>query len=261
MTVTELLLQHTEGADDLLRSLHADKILGAVAGVPAMAALAFMTSVGGDVQQEAIAKLTAQGVAQEQAADLVNRATEKIVEKVEAEHGAQAFTGNADSADVIAAIQVLESSEASNGQKATLLGAALALQFAMLWVRGKIREFVDQLNLERVWAWLETGGFGAALLLVLLAPALLLVFTALLAVGSVVALIGLRFASAVADAARRRPCPACGVSARVEASRCPRCRAAIEPTRLLGGQLLPAPMLPVPVGDAASAPIVVAGTG
>jgi hypothetical protein len=234
MTVTEFMMQHTEGADDLLRSIHADKILGAIAGVPAMAAVAFMTSVGADVREDAIARLAETGVAPEEAAQAVDEATLEIVKAVEGDRGVNTVEVDGGSADVVAAIKLLDSSQASTKEKSLLLGAAFLVQFAMVWVRGKIREFVDQLNLERVWAWLETGGFGAAVLLVVLAPALLLAFTLLLTIGSIIALIAFRFAAAIADAARRRPCPACSVSIRAEASRCPRCRAAIAPTRLLG---------------------------
>jgi hypothetical protein len=108
------------------------------------------------------------------------------------------------------------------------LGVGVAL--GVSWARGHLHRLLGAVRSEvadpRRWlSRLEGGGALGVAVAALLAP--------VLAVGLVLlaALVGLavaRLARAV-EAAWRRPCPACGAAIRVEASRCPRCRTAVEP--------------------------------
>lgn len=233
--LVELLVQHTEGADELLRSLHADKIVAGLAGVPALAMLTLLSTVSADVRERAVAELVARGVPEADAVAWVEDAAEQLVLGVEGELDASPLTIGEGTEDLAEAVRILEASQTPPLHGMGLFGLALALQFAMVWVRGEVRTVAEDLNLERAWAWLETGGIGVGVVLVVFAPTLLLVFAALLAAALAAALLSLRLGEAALDATRRRPCPACTASIRVEAMRCPSCRAAVTPVRLLGG--------------------------
>ena len=230
----EAMVQHTDGADEILRELHADKLVAAVAGLPAMAMLALLTSVTGGVQRHAVTELVASGVPAAEAQALVDRASELVVERVEADHGAAPVTVSAETADVARAVAIIEASQARGAGKVFLFAAALALQFAMTWVRGEIKELAEELELEQLWAWLETGGVTVGVVLLVLAPAVMLLFAIGLVVMSVGALLTVRLGRIALDAARRRPCPACAARIRIEACRCPKCKAEVAPTRTLG---------------------------
>jgi hypothetical protein len=232
--LAEALVQHTDGADELLRSLHADKLLAAVAGLPAMAVLALMTSLTSDVQTEAVERLVASGLSEERASRLVEDASVALVARAEQSGGEAPITVSADTEELAAAIRMLEDSQTSPATKGMLLATAFALQLAMLWIRGQAREFVEDLGLERAWAWLETGGLGVGVVLAIFAPLLMLGFALTFALGALVGVLLLRLARSAMDAARRRPCPACAAAIRVEASRCPSCRASVTPARILG---------------------------
>jgi hypothetical protein len=120
------------------------------------------------------------------------------------------------------------------------LGVGVALAVSLL--RGQVHRLLAAARTEvadpRRWLTrLEGGGALGVAVAALLAP--------VLAVALVVAaaLIGLGVARAarVVEAAWRRPCPACGASIRVEASRCPRCRGEVEPAWLRGDGAAAAP--------------------
>lgn len=119
------------------------------------------------------------------------------------------------------------------------LGVAVAL--GVSWARSHLHRLLGAVRSEvadpRRWlARLEGGGALGVAVAALLAP--------VLAVGLVLlaALVGLavaRLARAV-EAAWRRPCPACGAAIRVEASRCPRCRAEVAPGEVSAAPAPPA---------------------
>jgi hypothetical protein len=246
--LVEAFVQHTDGADELLRSLHADKLLAALAGLPAMMVLAVMTSLTSDVQAEAVERLVATGLSEERASRLVDAAAVALVERAQADGGAQAMAleGSAapETQELATAVHMLEDSQTSPSTKGILLASAFALQLAMLWIRGQVRELAEDVGLERVWAWLETGGLGVGVVLAIFAPFLMLGFAIAFAFAAFVGMAILRLARSAIDAARRRPCPACATAIRVEASRCPKCRAPVTPARMLGDDAPPATIVP-----------------
>lgn len=194
-SVVEWFLQHTEGANELARALHADKLISALLAIPTTLLLVSLTSLA----------------------------------------DASAATG-APADDLAIATRMLAESGRPPLQQAGFLGLALFINLCLTWVRGEVRDFVESIHLERIWAWLETGGVLACLLLLALAPALGFVIVLLLAVGSVALWIGSRAAAALADAARRRACPSCSRNIRVEAQRCRFCNVEVEPMKWLGEQ-------------------------
>lgn len=92
---------------------------------------------------------------------------------------------------------------------------------------------LEQLALDAVYRRLELGGAPAVLLLVALAPVLLVVLLVVSTAALAAAALGGAWLSKARDAARRRPCPGCGQSVRVEASRCAHCKTELTPTELL----------------------------
>lgn len=232
----ELLVQHTEGADELIRAMHAEKILAGVAGIPALALLLLLTSVSTDARDRAVSALVADGLRPGQAALIVDEASRSVVEGVEKRRGAKALKADARSNETAKAIRVLEQSQLNTGEKSVLFLVAFALQWAMTWVRGEVREYVDDLELSSVWAWVETGGIGVGVALLVLAPPLILAFSIVAALLSFGLWLFIRVTAHAVDRARRRPCPSCEASIRTEALRCFACGTDVTPTRLLGAK-------------------------
>jgi hypothetical protein len=135
--------------------------------------------------------------------------------------------------DLTRATQKLAGSGRPPAEQAGFLGVALLLNFALTWVRGEVRDLVESIHLERIWAWLETGGVFAALALLAMAPAIGLFFVIVLTLGAVGVWVFAKGAAAVADAARRRQCPDCKAQIRVEAQRCRYCQTEVTPLRWL----------------------------
>ena len=200
--VLEWLFQHTEGADELVRTLHADKLVAAALAMPATLLLVSLTAV--------------------------------------AEPGAVLTDGPA--TDLALATQKLAESGRPLAEQAGFLGLAVALNLALTWLRGELRDFVESVHLERIWAWLETGGVVVGLVLLALAPAVGLVLVALFVLAGAGVWVGSRAVAALLDAARRRQCLSCRRSIRVEAVRCRYCNAEAEPLRWLGQGDAPAPV-------------------
>jgi len=125
------------------------------------------------------------------------------------------------------------------------LGVGVALGVSVL--RGQVHRLLAAARTEvanpRRWLTrLEGGGAVGVAVAALLAPALAI---ALVVAAALVGLGIARTARAV-ESAWRRPCPLCGESIRVEASRCPRCRGAVEPSWVRGDEPPPPPSAALP---------------
>jgi len=119
------------------------------------------------------------------------------------------------------------------------VGVALAVSF----LRGRVHRLLaaartEVVNPRRWLSRLEGGGALGVAAAALLAPVLAV---ALVVAAALVGVAVARTARAV-EAAWRRPCPRCGAAIRVEASRCPRCRSAVETARLSDGASPPPPV-------------------
>lgn len=226
----EWFLQHTEGADELARALHADKLVSAALAMPTTLLLVSLTSFTEAGVASAEGALAGAGLSPE--------ARERVLD--EAGRHAEIALGNAPAAtaapadDLALATRKLAASGRPPLEQAGFLALALFINLALTWVRGEVRDFVEGIHLERIWAWLETGGVFAGLVLLAIAPAIGLALVLVLAAGSIALWLGTRAAAAVADAARRRACPACSQNIRVEAQRCRFCHAEVEPLKWLG---------------------------
>lgn len=232
----ELLLHHTPDADELVRSLHADKLVNALLTVPTTLLLCSLTALGDTAVEQAGAATVAAINHQIPAANLDMDDVQALVtegaERLDAA-GVEAAYASPEAEDLALALQTTHSSGRPIGEQAAILGAALALNLLLTWVRGEAREFVSQLHFDRLWAWVESGGVLVGVVLLALAPVIGLVFMlALSAVG--VTIMGLwRLGGAAMDRARRTSCPACNERIRQEASVCKACRVAVTPMRWL----------------------------
>ncbi len=226
----EWFLQHTEGADELARALHADKLLSAALAMPTTLLLVSLTSFADAGVASADAALAGAGLSPE-ARELV---LDEAARQADGALGTAPAATAAPADDLALATRKLAASGRPPLEQGAFLALALMINLFLTWVRGEVRDFVESIHLERIWAWLETGGVFAGLALLSLAPALGLALVLLLATGSVAVWVGTRAAAAVADAARRRACPSCNRNIRVEAQRCRYCQAEVEPLRWLG---------------------------
>lgn len=139
------------------------------------------------------------------------------------------------SSDLAETSAVVTASQQSTGVKIAVVGAALAANVALTWIRGKVMDALSDLNLAGVWARLETGGVVAALFLMMFLP--WIACALLLAFAVVVVLVGkaVQAAQTALDARARVSCAQCDYRVRQEARRCPRCRAEREPAAWLRG--------------------------
>lgn len=225
----EAFLQHTEGVDEMVRAFHADKLVAAILTVPTTLLLVSLTAFADAGVAAADGAMADAGLSPEMRADLMAEAEAQAHQAL----GDAPVASGAAADDLTRATQKLAGSGRPPAEQAGFLGVALLLNFALTWVRGEVRDLVESIHLERIWAWLETGGVFAALALLALAPAIGLFFVIGLTLGAVGVWVFARGAAAVADAARRRQCPDCKAQIRVEAQRCRYCQTEVTPLRWL----------------------------
>jgi hypothetical protein len=212
--VVELVLKHSDTFDDLIRELRLDHVAGATSTLLASLLLALL---GAPVPAE------------------------------------QALGGL--SSEQAAAVSAAASGGSAGGAAGPPLGwllvsvvVSLAVNQAAVWARGQVVSVLGDLHLARWWRWIETGGILGALAIAVAAPFLMTALAIALALALGLAWSTFRAWDLWADRRARRPCPAgCGAAVRVEACRCPRCRAAVPRLTWLGGA-------PVPVASPVVAP-------
>ena len=111
------------------------------------------------------------------------------------------------------------------------VGAVVALAAHRLrsQLHEDLRGFGDTVLSPRTWLlWLERGGMLGLLIAMLLAPVIALGFVILASIGAATGLLVRRHLDRVWF---RRACPFCAHMARVDASRCPSCKASLEVAR------------------------------
>lgn len=236
--LVELTLQHTADADEMLRTLYLDKVVSTVMTVPASLLLVSIPTVSEDLMSKAVNALVAEGLSEEDAAGLVNEvAAQGITALDEAEVAGQGFSiaSHASDSDLVMALQTIAESDLSTGEQAAYLSVAVAINLVLVFVRGRVKEMIEDIGFAGIWAWLEGGGFLVAAVLIFLLPQLLLVLTILFSMVMVGIWLSKSLVLAVVDRARRRPCPHCEVMVRKEASVCKACGRVLEPSIVLGG--------------------------
>jgi hypothetical protein len=116
---------------------------------------------------------------------------------------------------------------------AAAVGGAVGLNAALTWARSEVLEFLHTFELSKVWLRLETGGVMVVLALLPLMPILMVVLLVLFSV--VLGLVAwmVRGTRRYLDQRARVACAHCGHAVRPEASVCPGCGEALQPSQLL----------------------------
>jgi hypothetical protein len=109
------------------------------------------------------------------------------------------------------------------------IAGAVGLNLGLGWLRSGLLEFVDDFELGKLWARIETGGVVGVLVLLPFLPLVALAFMVLFAIGLVIVSVMARAASNFVDQRSRVVCDTCGYRVRVEASLCPECRTGRQP--------------------------------
>jgi hypothetical protein len=185
--VLELITQHTDEIEELLREFHLDKVFGGL-GASASGGLLFAAhTVSDEARRE----------------------------------------------DVMEAVRIVSEADLAVWQQSAIVAVAVTLNIGLVWVRGRLLSWLDDLDLKSWWAWLETGGVGVTLFMIAVLPTVTLVLLGLVVGVLVVTVLVGQFFSWTWDKAHRSPCPSCEVSVRDEALGCPACGVALEPSKLL----------------------------
>jgi hypothetical protein len=123
------------------------------------------------------------------------------------------------------------SSEQSTALQVGAVGGAVGLNLGLTWMRSQILEFVDDFELGKVWARVETGGVIGVLILLPLLPLLAFGFLVFFALFFAAVAFAVRLAQKAADRRARVACDTCDYQVRVEATLCPECKTEREPVR------------------------------
>jgi hypothetical protein len=228
--ILELAIRHSEDLEDHVVGLGLDQLSGALSSFTLTVLLAAAGAPEAEMRAELAAATAGQDGRQAMFIEGVRRAGE--VEPTAPNHGLTAAPNHGLTAppdDTPAAAQ-----QQTQSQPWYLVLAALAIgtavNQALVRARGAVVSLLGDLSLYRWFAWVESGGVvgvaALAAVLPILAFALILALGAALAAGG----LGLRGVALAADRAARRPCPVCADAVRVEATRCPKCKADIPAT-------------------------------
>ncbi|TVQ93295.1 MAG: hypothetical protein EA397_04805 [Deltaproteobacteria bacterium] len=139
-----------------------------------------------------------------------------------------------DAAQLGAALAVAERSGHPWWVQLPVIVFAVAVNLGLGPIREKLQAFAHSLGVSWYVAVMETGGVIGILLLVPFLPPLTLAVVVLLSLVFGALALSARLISARIDRRSRRPCPSCRRPIRVEAGRCPGCRAVVFPSRWIG---------------------------
>lgn len=128
------------------------------------------------------------------------------------------------------ALALAAASEHQTGAQVAAMGAAVGINMGLGWLRAQLLELVDDFDLGKLWARLETGGVVGVLILLPLLPLVVFGFLVLSALVLAALALAARAATQAIDRRCRVACDGCGFEVRVEASICPACKAARRPT-------------------------------
>lgn len=117
------------------------------------------------------------------------------------------------------------------GVQAAIIGAAVALNLGLTWLRSQFLEFVDDFGLGALWAKLETGGVVGVLILLPFLPLIVFAFLIIFALLLSALALAARRAERSADRRARLACANCGYQLRAEASLCAACKTERTPTQ------------------------------
>jgi hypothetical protein len=130
---------------------------------------------------------------------------------------------------ILGATATAASTDHSSAVQVGAVGGALGINLGITWLRSELLEFVDDFDLGKLWARIETGGVLGVLILLPLLPLVVFAFVVLFGI----VLGSMAWASKKAmdyiDQRSRVECDSCGYEVREEASVCPECDAERQP--------------------------------
>ncbi len=191
LTVLETVARHDPDIAAILRETHIDEIAGACG---ALGAALLFTALG--MPDSEIATLIEEGAA----GDVLGTTAETAA----TEHGTIVQVG--------------------------VLIVALGVNLALTRLRRHFLNYLYEVKLDKFWAFLESGGIIAVLILLPFLPLLVFGFLVVFSIGLAALTMAFRGAEHVMDQRRREECSQCGYALRMEASLCPQCKAEREPT-------------------------------
>ncbi|MFP4600695.1 MAG: hypothetical protein ACLFVJ_20745 [Persicimonas sp.] len=201
----ETAAKHDPDIAAILRDMQVDNVTGAFGAFSA--ALLF----------------AALGMPEAEAAALVDGAADPMNDPLDGPNG------DSETGGVLGAVATAAASEHRMEVQTAAVGLGLGLNLGLTWLRSQFLEFIDDFELGRMWARIETGGVVGVLILLPLLPLVafgfLVFWTALL----VIVALAARAAQRVADRRARVPCENCDYQVREEASLCPKCKTERQP--------------------------------
>lgn len=147
------------------------------------------------------------------------------------ESAATQMAGSApDSGGLLSGVSEAVAHERSQTVQIAAIGGAVGINLGLTWLRAQLMRFLDDFELGRLWARLETGGVVGLLIVLPLLPLLALGFLTLFAVGLSALALAARTAAAAVDRRCRVDCQGCDYRVRAEASLCPECHTERTPS-------------------------------
>lgn len=134
-----------------------------------------------------------------------------------------------DDGGVLDATAAAASSDLGTPVQVGAVGAAVGINLGLTWLRSQLLAFVDDFDLGRLWARIETGGVVGVLILLPLLPLIIFSFLVFFALALAAGALAARAAQRAMDRRARVECDSCGYAVRKEASLCPECKTAREP--------------------------------
>lgn len=113
------------------------------------------------------------------------------------------------------------------------VSGAVVSNVGITYARGYLHEYFDDLDILPIWQKIETGGVAGALILLLFAPVLCLIFLlSILTIGAILGFI-IKSAQKMQDEMARYACPHCEHRVRQEAILCSSCHNELQPIKIL----------------------------
>ncbi len=121
------------------------------------------------------------------------------------------------------------SADHSTPVQVAAVGGAVGTNIGLTLVRARLLEFLDDFDLGKIWARIETGGVVGVLLILPFLPLFALAFLVLAALVLAALGVAAKTTQHYLDQRRRVDCEGCDYRVRVEASVCPECGTEREP--------------------------------
>ena len=139
-------------------------------------------------------------------------------------------TGATQSVGLLEAVSQAATGDRSAAAELAAVGGALLINLFLTHLRIQFLTILDDFELSRLWARVETGGTLGLLIVLPLLPLVAFGFLVVFALGLALLALTMHAAAEAVDAHLRIPCEHCDYELRPEASLCPECHTVRTPT-------------------------------